>query len=89
MAEVMAVNSGHAEASQLDEQSSQTPIMPHRLHSIEELNELYPPLEAVEAVDDESEEKDALLEEGVRIAHSIVKQASEFGRRRVQREYPA
>ena len=89
MAEVMAVNSGHVGASQLDEQSSQTPIMPHRPHSIEELNELYPPLEAVEAVDDESEEKDALLEEGVKMAHGIVKQASEFGRRRVQREHPA
>ena len=82
MAEVMTVDAGHGS------EREPAPIMPHRLYSVEDLNELYPPLRAVEAVDDESEEKDALLDEGVGIARGIVRQASEFGRRRVQREYP-
>ena len=62
--------------------------MPHRLYSVERLDELYPPLRAVEAVDDEPEERDELVEQGVKIARGIVRQASEFGRRRVQREHP-
>ena len=60
--------------------------MPHRLCSVEDLDELYPPLRALGAVDDANEGKDALLNGGVRIAHGIVKRASGFGRRRVQRE---
>ena len=44
---------------------------------------------AVRAVDDETEEKDALLEKGVKIARDIATQASESGRRRVQREHLA
>ena len=47
---------------------------------------MHPPLRAVGAVDGENEEKDDLLDEGVKIARGIVKQASEFGRRRVQRQ---
>jgi hypothetical protein len=80
MAELMAVERGHSFEGEL------APIMPHRLHPVEDLDELYPPLRAVDAVDDENEERDALLDEGVRIAHGIVQQASEFGRRRVQRQ---
>jgi hypothetical protein len=83
MAEVMAVDSGHGI------EREPAPIMPHRLHLAEELDKLYPPLEAVDAVDDESEDKDVLLEEGIKIARDIVTQASEFGRRRVQRQEPA
>ena len=80
MAELMAVDSGPGS------EREPAPIMPHRLYSVEDLDELYPPLRAVDAVDDENEERDALLDEGVRIAHGIVQQASEFGRRRVQRQ---
>ena len=80
MAEVMAVDSGHGSDREPN------PIMPHRLHSVEQLDELYPSLKAVEAVDDESEERDELLETGVEIAREIVKEASQFGRRRVQRQ---
>ena len=76
----MAVGSGHGF------EREPAPIMPHRLYSVEDLDELYPPLGAVEAVDDENEEKDSLLDEGVKTARGIVKQASEFGRRRVQRQ---
>ena len=83
MAEVMAVDSGYGS------EREPVPIMPHRLHSVEEFDGLYPPLIAVEAVDDESEEKDALLEEGVTIARGTVDQAYAFGRRRVQRENTA
>ena len=83
MAEVMAVDSGHGS------EREPAPIMPHRLYSVEQLDELYPPLRAVEAVDDESEERDELLEEGFRVAMGIVKQASQFGRRRVQRQSTA
>ena len=82
MAEVMAVDSGHGF------EREPAPIMPHRLYSVEDLNELYTPLRAVEAVDDQSEEEDALLDEGVEIARGIVKHAFECGRRRVQREHP-
>ena len=80
MAEVMAVDSGHG----LDREP--IPIMPHRCCSVGQLDELYPPLSAVEAVDDESEERDELLETGVEIARGGVKEASQFGRRRVQRQ---
>ena len=80
MAEVMAVDSGHG----YDGEPS--PIMPHRLYAVKELDELYPSLQAVEAVDDESEERDELLDAGVRIARGIVREASQFGRRRVQRQ---
>ena len=79
MAEVKAGDSGHGS----DREPS--PIMPHRLHTAEQLDKLYPSLEAVEAVDEESEERDELLEEGIRIAKGIVTEASQFGRRRVQR----
>ena len=80
MAEVMAVDSGHG----YDGEPS--PIMPHRLYAVKELDELFPSLQAVEAVDDESEERDELLDAGVRIARGIVREASQFGRRRVQRQ---
>ena len=80
MAEVMAVDSGHGS----DREPS--PMMPHRLHTAEQLGEFYPSSEAVEAVDDESEERGELLEEGIRIAKGIVTEASKFGRRRVQRQ---
>ena len=80
MAEVMAVDSGHGS----DREPS--PIMPHLLHAAEQLDQLYPSVQAVEAVDDESEERDELLEEGIRIAKGIVTEASKFGRRRVQRQ---
>ena len=83
MAEVMAVDSGHGS------EREPTPIMPRRLYSVEKLNGLYPPLRAVEAMDDESKRKDALLDEGVKIARGIFKQASESGRRRVQRQSTA
>ena len=59
--------------------------MPHRPHSEKELDELYLLLRAVEAVDDETEGKDELLEYGVRIARGVAEQASNFGRRRLER----
>ncbi len=82
MAEVIAVDSGHGF------EREPAPIMPHRLCSVEGLDELYPLLRAVEAVDEEDGGKGALLDGGVKVARGIVKQASECGRRRVQREEP-
>ena len=79
----MAVDSGHGS------EREPSPIMPHLLHQAEQLDELYPPLAAVEAVDDESEERDELLEEGIRVAKGIVTEASKFGRRWVQRQETA
>ena len=55
MAEVMAVDSGHGS----DREPS--PIMPHQLRTIEQLDELYPSLKAVEAVDGEPEGRGDLL----------------------------
>ena len=76
----MAVDSGHGS----DREPS--PIMPHQLHTAEQLDAFYPSLEAVEAADGESEDRDALVEEGIRIARGIVTEASQFGRRQVQRQ---
>ena len=59
------------------------PIMPHRTYDRNDLDQLYPSIEAVEAVDCEEEESDPLLEEGNRIARGIVEQASLHGRRRI------
>ena len=61
-------------------------MMPHREHNAEELDRIYPPIEAVEDVDLEEPEDDPLLLKGYEIAKEIVAQASSFGRRRVQRE---
>ncbi len=79
LAEVMALGGGH------DSQGEPSPVMPHKIHSLEELNRLYPSIEAVEAADNDEIEDDALLAEGLKIAKDIVEQASSFGRRRVQR----
>ena len=60
--------------------------MPHREHSGAELDRLYPPIQAVEAVDQDEPEDDPLLLRGYAVAKEIVAAASAFGRRRVQRE---
>ena len=43
----------------------------------------YPSLEAVEAVDDDREEPDELLQAGEKVARAIMEQANAAGRRRV------
>ncbi len=59
--------------------------MPHRVYSAEELDKLYPSLEAVEALDDDEETgQDALLAHGLGIAEGIARDASIFGRKRIQ-----
>ena len=80
LAEALAVSEGDASKGELD------PLMPHREHDAEELDRLYPSIEAVEDVDVEEPEDDPLLLKGYEIAKEIVAQASNFGRRRVQRE---
>ncbi len=80
MAEALAVSEGDASKVELD------PLMPHREHDAEELDRLYPSIEAVEDVDVEEPEDDPVLLKGYEIAKEIVAQASNFGRRRVQRE---
>ena len=80
LAEALAVDGGHGS------EGEPAPIMPHRNRSGDELDQLYPPIEAVEAVDDDEIDNDALLEKGLKIAKDIVVQASNFGRRRVQRD---
>ena len=80
LAEVMAVGNGHESEGEPD------PIMPHLSYSKADLDEIHPPIEAVEAVDNDEPDDDALLNEGVKVAKEIVEQASSFGRRRMQRE---
>ncbi len=80
LAEVMAVGNGHESKGEPD------PIMPHLNYSKADLDEIHPPIEAVEAVDNDEPDDDALLNEGVKVAKEIVEQASSFGRRRMQRE---
>ncbi len=77
LAEALAVSEGHASKGELD------PVMPHREHNAEELDRIYPPIEAVENVELEEPEDDPLLLKGYEIAKEIVAQASSFGRRRV------
>ena len=60
-----------------------TPIMPHRMFSEEDLNRIYPSIEAVDAVDGEDEPADALLEQGERVAKEIMEQANSIGRKRI------
>ena len=60
-----------------------TPIMPHRMFSEEDLNRIYPSIEAVDAVDCEDEPADALLEQGERVAREIMEQANSVGRKRI------
>ena len=80
LAEVMAVKEGH------DAQGELAPIMPHKLHSPSELDLLYPPVQAVDAVDEDEVDDDHTLTEGLKIAEDIVRQACNFGRRRVLTE---
>ena len=58
-------------------------IMPHRTYSREQMDIRYPSLEAVEAVDDDREEPDELLQAGEKVAQAIMEQANAAGRRRV------
>ena len=57
--------------------------MPHRTYSREQMDIRYPSLEAVEAVDDDREEPDELLQAGEEVARAIMEQANAAGRRRV------
>ena len=59
--------------------------MPHLEHYKEELGRLHPGSSAPEAVDDgdpQAEEREPLLEEGLRLAKDLVKTVEEQGRRR-------
>ena len=64
-----------------------TPLMPHRVHSKEELLKLYPPLEVLEAVDAgdptaEDEIRDPMIEAGLDEAQKIITAAELVGRKR-------
>ena len=59
--------------------------MPHLEHSKEELDRLHPSISAPEAVDEgdpQADEREPLLEEGLRLAKDLVKTVEEQGRRR-------
>ena len=61
------------------------PSMPHLEHSLEEMERLHPPIPAPRAVDDgdpQAEEREPLLEEGLKLAKDLVKAVEEQGRRR-------
>ena len=61
-------------------------MVPHRMYCSEELDRLYPSLEAVDALDDDEVEIGPLLEQGLRVTEGIVNDASSFGQRRVQKQ---
>ena len=61
------------------------PIMPHRVYGQEDLDRLYPTLEVADAVDDEDEAEDPILDHGLKIAEDIMTKAIDHGRRRIQR----
>ena len=83
MAEVMAV--GRHRAMGETEELSGEPIMPHRMYSVEQLDALYPPLEAIEELEgDEVPDGDPLLAHGLKLAEGIAHDAAAFGRRRNQ-----
>ncbi len=83
MAEAMMVEAGlHPQG----ENGECEPVMPHRIHAKAELEVRYPPLEAVDAVDDEDMGgEDQLLRRGEKVAEEIVKKAVDHGRRRMQK----
>ena len=59
--------------------------MPHRMYSAEQLDALYPPLEAIEELEgDEVPDRDPLLAHGLKLAEGIAHDAAVFGRRRNQ-----
>ena len=61
------------------------PSMPHLEYSLEEMERLHPPILAPRAVDDgdpQAEEREPLLEEGLKLAKDLVKAVEEQGRRR-------
>ena len=61
------------------------PIMPHRVYGQEDLDRLYPTLEVADAVDNEDEAEDPILDHGLKIAEDIMTKAVDHGRRRFQR----
>jgi hypothetical protein len=71
-----------AEAMHVDETESKV-IIPHNIYSKEELDRLYPPIEAVDEEEENEIHSDPTLEHGMKIAGEIVAQASHVGRRRV------
>ena len=76
-----------AEANSLDEppEHAGDPEMPHLLHDPEQLDKLLPSVEvpdAVDAADPFGEEKDQMLEAGVRTVADLMRACSEQGRRR-------
>ncbi len=80
--------SADEEAMAICEDNRTLPIMPHRLHSPEALDRLYPTLQVPPAVDEgdpQADERDGLLEHGLKCAKKIMDAATEHGRRRVQR----
>ena len=46
---------------------------------------MYPTLEVADAVDDEDEAEDPILDHGLKIAEDIMTKAIDHGRRRIQR----
>ena len=64
------------------------PRMPHLEHDAAELDRLYPSFEAPEAADvgdPQMHAIDPLLDHGLKVAESIMKEAAEQGRRRVSK----
>jgi hypothetical protein len=65
--------------------------MPHLEHSTGEMRPLHPSISAPEAVDEgdpQAEEREPLLEEGLKLAKDLVRTVEEQGRRRRLAESP-
>ena len=78
MSEAMVIREGIQEGC--------VPVMPHRVHTEEELDELYPPLKVADDVADEDMKvcgEDDLLRHGEGIARSIISDAACHGRKRM------
>ena len=76
------------EAMAIGESEQHPPTMPHKVHTKEVLDKLYPSLQVPPEVDEgdpQANERDRLLEHGLEQAKEIMEAAREHGRRRVQR----
>jgi hypothetical protein len=82
MADVLALTEGGPE----EQGEEMKPVMPHRVYDDAALDYLYPPLAAVDPVDDEDDVPDSLLQKGLKVASRIIKEAADHGRRRRPKE---
>ena len=60
--------------------------MPHRSYDKARLDELYPPLEACDVDEVEEPDDDVILNHGLEIVESMIRQIEDQGRRLVTRD---